>query len=203
MKGSLEDKRKELAAMEEALQQEHADVALARAKAAFAGKPDCVFSSPSEITHVSIVSSDTYDFVANNRLQGGGHDKAKLFEITATYADWKLYLNFSQGGCRHPEEQLMWFQRHASSASDPSKPAVCYTPDEVLHLAEFPAELVSPCGPEESQNAYAIRVAEFWAHLEAFLLIYMHAMAQCPMAREQPVGPAAFMRHFCYAKWRH
>jgi len=202
MKGSLEDKRKELAAMEEALQQEHVDAALAHAKSAFAGKPDCLFSSPNAITHVSIVSSDSYDWVMDNRLQGGGHDKAKLFEITAKYADWKLYLNFSQGGRSRPEEQQLWFQNRAT-ASDAGKPQACITSIDALHLGTMPEQLVSAQGPEETRESYAIRVGEFWAHLETFLLIYMQAMAACPMAREQPMGTAAFMRHFCYAKWRH
>lgn len=187
MKGSIEEKRQELKALEASAQREHVEHALALAKGVF---PETSFVQ--QVTKVSIVSHEQYEWIMSNRLQGGSHDQGTLFSISSEINDWTLFVEFKQGELNYPRWQPLYFTLGKTSSIVVPLPITIAETD--FHT--MPVQLLAPRAKTEKKESYIIRVSEFWAHLEAFIVIYRKQMETCPMESERPIHDERFMHHF-------
>lgn len=187
----LEQKRQELLSMERALQEEHEAMALEKTKQVF---PDnSVFQN---VTSACVLSSDAFDRCMRRNL----YDNAEiLFELKSA-EEWKLTGYFNKEMHTRPSAAPVEFTLLETGKKESIRHVIpIYVADSEYTIA-IPVQLVPP---SEMDGKYhnAIRVGEFWGHLEAFLAIYRDLMKSSPMKKKRPVSEGVFMHYFSYVRW--
>lgn len=67
---------------------------------------------------------------------------------------------------------------------------------EHIRDTQLSVNVIRKLQEDESPSDYMIRAFEFWAHLEAFLIIYVDNMSKCPDQDKRPVKLEDFILQF-------
>jgi len=199
MSALLEEKRRELEALQRQEQAEFEGLCVDRVKAAFKGK-NVIFSE--KLAKISVVSNVTASRFLNSSLQGGPSSD-ELFRMTL-HDGTVLKADYERN--THPESWTRLFVSRSRGGEAPDSISV----DPVL---EFSDEITEDWKMGSASLFHFLGVAAdatfdesmvvlgtFWSHLEAALTIYMAHMRKCPDQSRWPCHQDLFTRLFAHLK---